>query len=98
LFQPPGFDWDKLNEEPARFNCGDKGLQLLLNPVLVENISFANIAWCETKARDYVFTVDGERVKDNAFTILNKLKRNCLGNTEVERVALATGSISSTET
>ena len=38
LFRPPGFDWNKLDGEPVRFNCRDEGLQLLSDPVVVEDI------------------------------------------------------------
>jgi Ribosomal protein L11 methyltransferase (PrmA) len=43
LLQPPAFDWTKLHGEPVRFNCRDEGLQLLSDPILVEDISFADI-------------------------------------------------------
>jgi hypothetical protein len=43
LLQPPAFDWTKLNGEPVRFNCRDEGLQLLSDPIVVEDISFADI-------------------------------------------------------
>ena len=42
LFTPLAFDWGKLNGEPVRFNCRDEGLELLSDPVLIEDIDFAN--------------------------------------------------------
>lgn len=64
LFLPPAFDWSKLSGEPVRFNCRDEGLQLLSDPVLVEDISFADIGTGFQK-KDVTFTVDGRRVEDN---------------------------------
>lgn len=40
LFTPPAFDWSKLQGEPVRFNCRDQGLQLVADPVLVEDFEF----------------------------------------------------------
>ena len=64
LFLPPAFDWSKLNGEPVRFNCRDQGLQLLSDPVLVEDMNFADIA--ATGKKDITFTVDSDRIQDNA--------------------------------
>eukprot|EP00980_Cylindrotheca_fusiformis_P012503 scaffold3073_cov66-Cylindrotheca_fusiformis.AAC.18 len=43
LFGPPEFDWNKLNGEPVRFSCRDYGLELLSDPQLMEDISFATL-------------------------------------------------------
>ena len=65
LFLPPAFDWTKLNGEPVRFNCRDEGLQLLADPVVVEDISFADIEKGVQTKKQITFTVDGSRVEDN---------------------------------
>eukprot|EP00571_Detonula_confervacea_P010095 CAMPEP_0172306278 /NCGR_PEP_ID=MMETSP1058-20130122/7381_1 /TAXON_ID=83371 /ORGANISM="Detonula confervacea, Strain CCMP 353" /LENGTH=419 /DNA_ID=CAMNT_0013018107 /DNA_START=21 /DNA_END=1280 /DNA_ORIENTATION=+ len=65
LFSPPAFDWSKLSGEPVRFNCRDEGLQLLSDPVLVEDFSFADIETTGVQKKDVTFTVDGSRVEDN---------------------------------
>jgi SAM-dependent methyltransferase len=72
LFGPPTFDWDKLNGEPIRFNCRDKGLGLLSDPVLIEDIVFSQIgsSGATNKQRrntpnDFTFTVSAERIDDN---------------------------------
>lgn len=68
LFKPPAFDWTKLNGEPVRFNCRDEGLQLLSDPVLVEDISFPDILALGKKGKEQcriTFTVDGKRIDEN---------------------------------
>ena len=71
LFKPPAFDWTKLNGEPVRFNCRDEGLQLLSEPVLVEDISFPDMIEFGNKGRlskeqrRISFTVDGKRIDEN---------------------------------
>lgn len=76
LFRPPGFDWNKLDGEPVRFNCRDEGLQLLSDPVLVEDISFANIeSDALQKKKQVVFTVDEKRIEENNKKFLEEMKR-----------------------
>lgn len=87
LFVPPAFDWGKLNGEPVRFNCRDEGLQLLSDPVLIEDIDFANPQ--VVKRRDVVFTVDGERVDRNGIAFREEFKRGRLPKEEVERLSVA---------
>lgn len=65
LFLPPAFDWTKLNGEPVRFNCRDEGLQLLSDPVVVEDIDFASIGSTGVQKKQLTFTVDADRVEDN---------------------------------
>lgn len=36
---PPEFDWSKLGAEPVRLNCRDQQLQVLAEPLLVEDIN-----------------------------------------------------------
>lgn len=74
LFLPPSFDWTKLNGEPVRFNCRDEGLQLLSDPVLVEDISFADIGKGFQK-KQTTFTVDGSRVESNIKKFNEEFKR-----------------------
>jgi len=65
LFHPPAFDWSKLDGEPVRFNCRDEGLQLLSDPMLVEDFSFADPTSAGALKKDVTYTVDGGRVEDN---------------------------------
>ena len=79
LFGPPEFDWDKLNGEPVRFNCRDKGLGLLADPVLVEDISFAQILSKEqnerNQKREISFKVDAERMEENQMEFFKEFRR-----------------------
>ena len=90
LFQPPAFDWDKLKGEPVRFNCKDEGLQLLSDPVVVEDISFADIKSGGFKKLDLKFTIDGDRIEDNTPALFEELKRGRLEKTEADAMAKAT--------
>ena len=96
LFQPPAFDWTKLNDEPVRFNCRDQALQLLADPVVVEDISFSKIrkdgnSEYAMNRKDFVFTVDGDRIRDNKFAFYEELKRGQIGSKEAEKVAESCG-------
>jgi hypothetical protein len=80
LFGPPEFDWNKLNGEPVRFNCRDKGLELLADPVLVEDVSFGSIwsrdqesALSQTKQLEFV--VDAERMQQNEIAFYDEFLR-----------------------
>jgi hypothetical protein len=69
LFGPPEFDWSKL-KEPVRFSCRDQGLQLLSDPLLVEDINFDNLSSealtsSTTMTRNLTFTVDADRIVKN---------------------------------
>lgn len=88
LFRPPAFDWTKLNGEPVRFNCRDEGLQLLSDPVLVEDISFADIGKGVQK-KQTTFTVDGGRVEDNIKKFNEEYKRGRVQDGEQLAVASA---------
>jgi predicted RNA methylase len=76
LFVPPAFDWAKLEGSPVRFNCRDEGLQLLSDPVVVEDVRFADMGkgagttgttgTARKERRRVTFEVDGERVEANA--------------------------------
>jgi hypothetical protein len=74
LFGPPTFDWTKLDGEPVRFNCRDKGLGLLSDPVMVEDIVFSQIGPRSSSSstsssinrkKDFTFTVSADRIHDN---------------------------------
>jgi hypothetical protein len=83
LFLPPAFDWTKLNGEPVRFNCRDQGLQLVSNPVIIEDISFPNIiSNGGFQKKQVTFTVDGERVEKNRAAFLEEFKRGRLEDAE----------------
>ena len=70
LFGPPTFDWSKLDGEPIRFNCRDRGLGLLSDPVIVEDIVFSQIGGGSKsqqykRTKEFTFTVSADRIKDN---------------------------------
>ncbi|KAL7488808.1 hypothetical protein ACHAW6_014406 [Cyclotella cf. meneghiniana] len=90
LFTPPAFDWSKLKGEPVRFNCRDEGLQLLTEPVLIEDISFANPNNGQWKIRHVTFKVDDERVAKNEQSFREEFKRGRLPKEEVEALAVTT--------
>ena len=75
LFPPPMFDWTKLKGEPVRFNCRDKGLELLSDPQIVEDISFSNILKDKNEKKDYSFTVDLERIEENQVALFQEFRR-----------------------
>jgi hypothetical protein len=90
LFQPPAFDWTKLEGEPVRFNCRDKALQLVSNPLLVEDISFADIkARNRSQKKSLCFTVDGSRIKSNGQELFDEFKRGKLPQKEAVSLAVA---------
>jgi len=81
LLGPPAFDWTKLQGEPVRFNCRDLGLELLSDPVLIEDISFhelgpANNPQPRKEKQQLTFTVDPERLEDNEDAFLTEFKRD----------------------
>ena len=82
LLGPPEFDWMKLNGEPIRFNCRDRGLCLLANPVLIEDINFATIQSKKEQdtllkgSKSYTFIVDESRVEDNYDILYNEFRRD----------------------
>lgn len=93
LFQPPAFDWDKLKGEPVRFNCRDEGLQLLADPILVEDISFARINEMKPRNRQEIkFIFDAERIEDNIYAFYEEYKRAKLDKKEAETLAQTTGT------
>jgi hypothetical protein len=92
LFQPPAFDWTKLNGEPVRFNCRDEGLQLLSDPVLIEDISFANIKPDATNKKKIKFIIDGERIEDNTSSFYEEFRRARLAEREAEKMAKTTAA------
>jgi len=81
LFRPPGFDWTKLDGEPVRFNCRDEGLQLLSDPIVVEDVAFAEIEKGVQK-KDATFTVDGARVEDNIKKFNKEYVRGRVGDAD----------------
>eukprot|EP00581_Thalassiosira_minuscula_P009417 CAMPEP_0183706428 /NCGR_PEP_ID=MMETSP0737-20130205/3265_1 /TAXON_ID=385413 /ORGANISM="Thalassiosira miniscula, Strain CCMP1093" /LENGTH=422 /DNA_ID=CAMNT_0025933841 /DNA_START=5 /DNA_END=1273 /DNA_ORIENTATION=- len=92
LFRPPAFDWTKLNGEPVRFNCRDEGLQLLSDPVLIEDISFADIVkggGVPKKGQQIAFTVDGGRVDDNIKKFNEEFKRGRVPDADTLAVSAA---------
>lgn len=95
LFKPPAFDWGKLSGEPVRFNCRDEGLQLLADPLIVEDISFADInankggilggesSW----KKDMTFVVDRNRIDENASAFYKEFRNARLSKNESEELA-----------
>eukprot|EP00578_Thalassiosira_sp_NH16_P010624 CAMPEP_0181115184 /NCGR_PEP_ID=MMETSP1071-20121207/21297_1 /TAXON_ID=35127 /ORGANISM="Thalassiosira sp., Strain NH16" /LENGTH=420 /DNA_ID=CAMNT_0023199375 /DNA_START=66 /DNA_END=1328 /DNA_ORIENTATION=+ len=89
LFKPPEFDWTKLDGAPVRFNCRDEGLQLLSDPVLVEDISFAEIGKGFQK-KEVTFIVDGIRVEENIKRFDVEFKNGRID--EARKLAIATAN------
>lgn len=91
LLRPPDFDWTKLKGQPVRFNCRDTGLELLADPVLVEDVVFGDIVTKEQETRnqkkEITFTVDSERIKENVLPLQAEFRRG--GNSVVDSEVLA---------
>jgi len=95
LFGPPEFDWMKLNGEPVRFNCRDPGLQLLADPVLVEDLSFCSILSkaqddLMNKQQDLAFIIDAKRMEQNQPLLYDEFRRGNSSPAESERLASET--------
>lgn len=94
LFGPPEFDWSKLQGEPVRFNCRDKGLALLADPVLVEDVVFSEILSPQQDARmkkkEFNFVVDADRVNDNTLSMYDEFRRGKSSVKDSEILAQAT--------
>jgi hypothetical protein len=65
-------------------------LQLLSEPVLIEDISFANPNNGKWKTRDFTFTIDDERVTKNEQSFREEFKRGRLPKEEVDALARKT--------
>jgi len=99
MFQPPAFDWGKLNGEPVRFNCRDEALQLLSDPVMVEDVEFKDIkrglprriGGTTTNSQEISFVIDGERMNDNRVKFRDELRRGGLRKLELEQMTTKTG-------
>ena len=95
LFGPPEFNWDKLNGEPVRFNCRDKGLELLADPIIIEDIDFCNIMDKEQKdliqkKKELLFTIDPVRMEGNVLGLYEEFRRGNSSPAESERLASET--------
>ena len=98
LFGPPEFDWNKLGGEPVRFSCQDRGLGLLADPQLVEDIAFADImntnkqqpqSTAVTVPQKYQlsFTVDAARMEINQKLLFDEFRRGKSSVTDSQRLA-----------
>ena len=93
---PPRYDWAKIAAEPVRLNCRDETLQLLSDPVLLEDIAFADPqlpppgAWKPAGPQGLSFTIDGARIDANERTYREELRRE--GAKEEEARAVAAGA------
>jgi hypothetical protein len=94
LFGPPDFDWSKLKGEPVRFNCRDKGLELLSDPTVMEDISFANILSKDalTSKKTVTFVVDKDRIQENTLDFYDEFRRGKSSPQASETLAVRTGS------
>ncbi|KAL9179374.1 hypothetical protein ACHAXT_008664 [Thalassiosira profunda] len=92
LFLPPAFDWTRLNGEPVRFNCRDEGLQLLSDPIVVEDVSFADIDSKGVAKKRITYRVDGDRVEGNVQKFREEFKRGRLPQDEADKLAVATAN------
>lgn len=99
MFSPPAFDWGKLKGEPVRFNCRDEALQILSDPVVVEDIEFKDvkrgvprrIGGSTLKSQQISFVIDGERMNDNRIKFRDELRRGGLRKLELEQMTTKTG-------
>ena len=76
-----------------RFNCRDKGLGLLSDPVLVEDIVFSKVfskAQDERIQKDFRFTVDRERIEDNQVEFFQEFRRGKSSVSDSETLAVQT--------
>lgn len=66
---PPEFDWDQLEGEPVRLNCRDQSLQLLGDPLLIEDITFSGPSLVNTgklqSVTDLKWRFEEERIVAN---------------------------------
>jgi len=95
LFGPPEFDWSKLNGEPVRFNCRDEGLQLLADPVLIEDFSFADVqqqSKGNSKHQEKVFIVDPRRLEQNYEPLYEEFRRGNSSPNDSARLAEQTST------
>jgi SAM-dependent methyltransferase len=88
-----GFDWSKLNGEPIRLNCRDESLQLLSEPQLLEDISFADInfpqpgRWAPAAGGALSYKVDQARVEANERLFYEELKREKVKEEEAKTLS-----------
>lgn len=78
LFGPPEFDWAKLKGEPVRFNCRDKGLELLADPQVLEDISFHKLTSSSSALQEEAslkYIVDKERVEQNVKPLFDEFRQ-----------------------
>jgi SAM-dependent methyltransferase len=94
LFRPPEFDWTKLAGEPVRFNCRDEGLQILSDPILVEDIQFAEINGSMKKSTSFqkvlTWKVDAERIEKNQEHFFSNLQSGRMDAKEAAELAETT--------
>eukprot|EP00555_Chaetoceros_dichaeta_P000784 CAMPEP_0198277092 /NCGR_PEP_ID=MMETSP1447-20131203/65664_1 /TAXON_ID=420782 /ORGANISM="Chaetoceros dichaeta, Strain CCMP1751" /LENGTH=425 /DNA_ID=CAMNT_0043972087 /DNA_START=14 /DNA_END=1291 /DNA_ORIENTATION=- len=99
MFSPPAFDWGKLKGEPVRFNCRDEALQILSDPVVVEDIEFKDVkrgvprrlGGSTLTSQQISFVIDGERMNDNRVKFRDELRRGGLRKLELEQMTTKTG-------
>ena len=77
LFGPPEFDWTKLGGEPVRFRCSDNGLQLLSDPQVIEDISFASATDKSKTVEEgtLTFRISADRIGTNAKPLFEEFKQ-----------------------
>lgn len=96
LFGPPEFDWSKLNGTPVRFSCRDEGLQLLSEPQLVEDVSFANLGSSTTNNKTpFTFIMDETKMEANQGALEQEFQMGKLSKSEaMERAKDTSHSVS----
>lgn len=90
---PPQFDWGKLGGEPVRLNCRDETLELMSDPLLWEDISFAEPlpppgVW--RPSPPLRFDISAARIDANEKVYYDELRRE--GAKEEEARAVAGGA------
>ena len=90
---PPAFDWGKL-KEPVRVNCRDETLQTLAEPLVIEDISFADLAlpsegtW-RPSPPVASFVVSGARIEANQEKYYAELRREGSKEQEARELSAA---------
>jgi len=94
LFRPPEFDWTKLQGEPVRFNCRDEALQLLSDPILVEDILFSDLEREGGKdgKKEMRWTVDADRLEGNQDRVFANLRKAQMKTSEAKTLSKGTAS------
>ncbi|GMH84582.1 hypothetical protein TrVE_jg1471 [Triparma verrucosa] len=90
---PPEYDWGKL-KEPVRFNCRDPAVQIMSDPKVAEDISFASPGFPKPGNYDPTkgkvnFSVSPARIESNTLAYYTELMRAGSGPSNASATASA---------